>query len=470
MAPKSTFAMMKDAAQLLAHNWPSALLFALSIAFFVVGWVRRKRQDQRHRSEPPRWIWILSDRGIASVVVAVAALGVIAMTTLLSVAAAASSQPVELAKLRIDSIKYGLGAIAAAGAAGALLIGMRRQRHTEQDSTQRHVTELYTKAAEQLGHAEAAVRLAGLYALERLGQDNEDQRQTIVDVICAYLRMSDGPDIDSDDAVPSVDQKDSVSTDESDAPERRQEIEVRLTAQRILLKHVTLQDGSGEGSTGTTGAGLSFFWPNTTLDLTGAVLHNWSMRNGVVLEGRFGGALFTGYANFESSSFLRNGEFSQARFAQMVDFSKSKFAGNAWFGGSHFGGRANFEEAIFVETAWFADVKFDRAASFSKSSFGDLVAFSLSTFSDSANFVAAKFAGHAWFGAVTPDPGAEAQDGGVTFVGDVDFGRATFARKASLAGARVAARDGRADVWPSGWVLKEVDDSPWALLRRASSG
>jgi hypothetical protein len=51
------------------------------------------------------------------------------------------------------------------------------------------VTELYTKAADQLGSDKAPVRLAGLYALERLAQDNPSQRQTIVNVICAYLQM-----------------------------------------------------------------------------------------------------------------------------------------------------------------------------------------------------------------------------------------------------------------------------------------
>ena len=51
------------------------------------------------------------------------------------------------------------------------------------------VTELYTKAVEQLGSDKAPVRLGGLYALERLAQDNPAQHQTIVNVICAYLRM-----------------------------------------------------------------------------------------------------------------------------------------------------------------------------------------------------------------------------------------------------------------------------------------
>jgi hypothetical protein len=37
------------------------------------------------------------------------------------------------------------------------------------------------------------VRLTGLHVLERLAQNTPEQRQTIVDVICAYLRMSHTP-------------------------------------------------------------------------------------------------------------------------------------------------------------------------------------------------------------------------------------------------------------------------------------
>ena len=60
---------------------------------------------------------------------------------------------------------------------------------TDRDATERRITELYTKAVEQLGSDKAPVRLGGLYALERLAQDNPAHRQTIVNVICAYLRM-----------------------------------------------------------------------------------------------------------------------------------------------------------------------------------------------------------------------------------------------------------------------------------------
>lgn len=60
---------------------------------------------------------------------------------------------------------------------------------SEQDALERRVTELYTKAVEQLGSEKAPVRLGGMYALERLAQNTVDQRQTIVNVLCAYLRM-----------------------------------------------------------------------------------------------------------------------------------------------------------------------------------------------------------------------------------------------------------------------------------------
>jgi len=86
---------------------------------------------------------------------------------------------------RVDSVKTGLGIGAGTGGLFALLLAVRRQWHQEltaqdtvHDATERRVTELYTKAADQLGSDKAPVRLAGRYALERLAQANPTQRQT----------------------------------------------------------------------------------------------------------------------------------------------------------------------------------------------------------------------------------------------------------------------------------------------------
>jgi hypothetical protein len=58
------------------------------------------------------------------------------------------------------------------------MLAFRRQRYqaiatapSDYDAGERRITDLYTKAADQLGSDIAPVRLAGLYALERLAQD-----------------------------------------------------------------------------------------------------------------------------------------------------------------------------------------------------------------------------------------------------------------------------------------------------------
>ena len=49
----------------------------------------------------------------------------------------------------------------------------------------------YGEAAAQLGHGNAAIRLAGVYAMAQLADDwaDPDARQQCVAVLCAYLRM-----------------------------------------------------------------------------------------------------------------------------------------------------------------------------------------------------------------------------------------------------------------------------------------
>lgn len=67
------------------------------------------------------------------------------------------------------------------------------------------------------------MRLGGLHALERLAQDNPAQRQTIVDVICAYLRMPYTP---PDDHTPGEETHEDTR---GRSEQRRQELQVRLT-------------------------------------------------------------------------------------------------------------------------------------------------------------------------------------------------------------------------------------------------
>jgi hypothetical protein len=150
------------------------------------------------------------------------------------------------ASARLDAVRTGLAAGAGAGAAVGLMLAFRRQHHqeiatdlTDRDAAERRITELYTKAVEQLGSDKAPVRLGGLYALERLAQDNPEHRQTIVNVICAYLRMPFAP------AAPPASNPEPEATEEPAERDTEvgtrtdaigdtwhQERQVRLTAQR----------------------------------------------------------------------------------------------------------------------------------------------------------------------------------------------------------------------------------------------
>lgn len=51
-----------------------------------------------------------------------------------------------------------------------------------------HITDRYAKAIEQIGTTNADVRIGGIYALERIARDSQDDRETVIDVLSTYIR------------------------------------------------------------------------------------------------------------------------------------------------------------------------------------------------------------------------------------------------------------------------------------------
>ncbi|WP_327593414.1 hypothetical protein [Streptomyces chartreusis] len=172
----------------------------------------------------------------------------------------------KIATVKINAIRTGLSVGAGAGGAMALLLAARRQwlgersqSHQEEvseneimDATERRITDLYGKAVDQLGSEKAAVRIGGILALERLAQANPGHRQTITEVICAYLRMPFrlSSSVDLSSATPYTLQN------EIPGDEHKQEMQVRLTAQNVLRRHL-LDSAKSSGE----------FWDNLRLDL-----------------------------------------------------------------------------------------------------------------------------------------------------------------------------------------------------------
>ena len=387
-------------------------------------------------------------------VIAVALTAFVITTWLLTIANHA--QPgTDQANASLDAVRTGLAAGAGAGAAVGLMLAFRRQHHqeiatvlTDLDATERRITELYTKAVEQLGSDKAPVRLGGLYALERLAQGNPAQRATIVNVICAYLRMPfslDAPGssptpVAAENTVESGAETATATTATGDA--WQQERQVRLTAQRILSDHLREPDTDQQPAD----LAQAHFWPGIRLDLTGATLINFSLADGVVTDAQFGGATFTGDTTFtrtvfdgavgfteatfngdtlfDEAIFNSEAEFGQATFNDGVRFRRATFNSTVWFAKTTLNGAASFEEATFNSGAMFVQAAFRGSAGFGRTAFGGSAAFGEAAFGGSAAFGEATFGGAAAFGEATFN--GDAQFGGATFGGAAGFGEATF--------------------------------------------
>jgi hypothetical protein len=296
-------------------------------------------------------------------------------------------EPLTAASL-YDLLKIGFAFAAGIGGVVALVTAYRRQRvaefaHELADRAQelagradereavRLFNERFGEAAAQLGHNNAAVGLAGVYAMARLADDWPDQRQTCVDVLCAYLRMPyqpyPGPD------APAADQQ-----------AYRSLREVRHTVIRVITAH--LQDDDTRAPTAQD-------WRGLNLDFTGAVFDGGHFRRAEFIGGdvsfagarfsggtvHFGGALFTGGRVIFMEAQFTGGQvlFTDAQFTGgTVTFYLAEFIGanvhfsRAWFAGGSVrfvdtkftGGRVNFDLAHFTRgEVLFNNAKFTGA-------------------------------------------------------------------------------------------------------------
>ncbi|MEV6242757.1 pentapeptide repeat-containing protein [Lentzea sp. NPDC051838] len=291
---------------------------------------------------------------------------------------------------QLEVIKVASGVALGGGGLFTLYLAARRQQHQEQaqadtnaDAEARRITELYTKAVQQLGEPQAPVRLGGLYALERLGQQHAEMQQTIVNVLCAYLRMPYTP---PDGQTPDV--------------EAQQEREVRLTAQRILTAHFYAPDPET-------------YWGLRQIDLTGAVLIdlalNWrslgpakfdgarflgetDLRTTFARSASFAGASFEGVTSFEGASFEVDAVFTRASFGQFVSFQKATiycssfddavFSGSADFGQARLHRWSSFRRVSFGSAVWFTGVVFAKGTDLDTAALAKLPEFEDATFSD----------------------------------------------------------------------------------------
>ncbi|EID53525.1 pentapeptide repeat-containing protein [Saccharomonospora xinjiangensis] len=335
------------------------------------------------------------------------------------------------------------------------------------------MNEPYRAAADRLDDDNAVERLAGLAALQRLGQSEPAQRPAIVEAWCDYLRR---PFLDPE----------AEGLGERERADRRDELEVRHRIQWLLREHVHSGPYRGEP------ASPQYWGDELEVDLARATLHTLDLSfRSIHPRATFPGARFLGdtvftgagfgeYASFfkavfsgDSTSFRDStftGEgmsFDGATFAGETSFEQSSFSGAAWFSGAVFGGRTSFEQSSFSGDAWFTGAVFSGRTSFAGAVFHSDTLFEHATFAGDTSFRTTSLRGDdAWFE-------------GVTFAGRTDFGEAFFGGMAWFEGAMfrgearfdaatfgdddnrfddVVAPYGASHVWPEGWTLVRESD------------
>lgn len=371
---------------------------------------RRSTQDIRKPiSVLSRW-WLLSG---AVVIITCTTLATIVF---LSIAGTNAS-------LRLEAIKSGL--TIGAGAAGliALILGIRKQWlgertqfHQEYDATEKRVTELYSKAVDQLGSDKPAVRLGGIYALERVAQNNPEHRQTIVEVLCAYLRMPPETSHTDRDTVRS--KIDDISIDE-------QEKQVRRAIQQVLHRHV--ETGFDADSFPPS------YWPDIDLDLSGARLYDFDLSDCQVRHAIFTDAIFRGDAYFSFATIEGMCLFERCIFENRAFFTSIR-TDDGIFDGTIFADRAVFDRASFLSGASFSRAEFDSEAQFKEARIARVFSLDNTVFTNS--------------------PGVEK----LHIDGRVEMGQARCDGEFDLTGLSYD-KDSRAPrSWPQGWLEKDHPD------------
>lgn len=291
---------------------------------------------------------------------------------------------------QLDLTKIALSVAAGVGGAVALVVAYRRQRDLERG----RFAELFGAAARQLGDADAAVRIAGVYAMAGVADEFSapSRRQQCIDVLCGYLQLPYEPADGSNHLVSRAESADEAGVRVERVYEfRRNDREVRRAIVRVIAQHLK--------------PSVEISWSACTFTFNNAVIEKGDFRY-AVFGGRhtsFAGATFIGPTTFEFASFtglhltfrgatFRDGPalFDRAAFGSDrvekrepagvgTTFVEVTFEGPASFEGATFRGpRTDFSGTRFLGARTsFQDAKFRaELTSFERAAFdGDHIAF-----------------------------------------------------------------------------------------------
>jgi hypothetical protein len=264
--------------------------------------------------------------------------------------------------------------------------------------------ERFARSVELLGHEADQVRVGALHALAGLAYSRPGYRQTVLDVLCSYLRRPfDHPDYATARAAKFV-------GDEAAADRERQ---VRRTAQQLIADMLPLASDADA--------------PAYDLDLHGATLEYFDIAERMV------GQLRARMTNLYEANTFRN----------------MRVVGPAWFTGAKSWGRFYARDTVFEGLSWFSRFTAHGEVVLSGCEFRGATKFAGGVFSGKVTFAGARF--------------SQAIDFTNTrFLNAVDLGVSGGA-SGRTHGMRISLEhDHRL---PAGWVVDPTHGAPFGLVR-----
>jgi hypothetical protein len=215
-----------------------------------------------------------------------------------------------------------------------------------QHDRERSSDERFARSIELLGNSADQVRVGAMHALAGLARSRSEYTQTVLDVLCAYLRRP------FDHAHYA---RLRGASDVEESVEADRERQVRLTAQR-LIGELLPQSGNGRG-------------PTYDLDLTGATLEYFDLSERVV------GQLTARSVNlYEANA-----------------FGGMEIYGDAWFTAAHSWGKFIAQGTTFHKRAWFSNFEADQLVDFKQSKFDGVTKLAQAKFSGKVVLRGSKF-------------------------------------------------------------------------------
>lgn len=213
--------------------------------------------------------------------------------------------------------------------------------------------------------------------LEKLKKKAEKEAQTIINILCKYIRTMPGEYTEED-------LKDIGALNTTAQDKLKSESEVRrliFSEMSDRSSKITIKNGEISTSAGR--------WSEFDFDFTQAPIF-YPLNNLKIEKANFSYSTFYAKSSFDKTIFVEDANFNEATFTQTAHFFRAIFAHDADFRGADFSG-ADFSKAAFTQNANFNEATFNEAI-FNEATFTHDACFWGAIFTHEAHFLITIFA------------------------------------------------------------------------------